>query len=168
MPGKGKVFLMINVSSRIRTRHHVGKRPHTAIYLHGFDPGTSRMLFDGFEPRITPFVYRKPFPGQRVTPGKFLRNLRGSNHLRSLSKRKRHLRWRFLFGRGTRIRTQDTRFWRPLLYQLSYAPMREIVYHILSAFARANAKNFLFYRKNDRSTVRTIKKPKLNAEKTPI
>ena len=26
-------------------------------------------------------------------------------------------------GRGSRIRTHDTRFWRPLLYQLSYAPM---------------------------------------------
>ena len=25
-----------------------------------------------------------------------------------------------IFGTGTRIRTQDTRFWRPLLYQLSY------------------------------------------------
>ena len=27
------------------------------------------------------------------------------------------------FGRGRRIRTLGTRFWRPLLYQLSYAPM---------------------------------------------
>ncbi len=26
-------------------------------------------------------------------------------------------------SRGTRTRTQDTRFWRPLLYQLSYAPV---------------------------------------------
>ena len=29
-----------------------------------------------------------------------------------------------LFGRGRRIRTLGTRFWRPLLYQLSYAPMK--------------------------------------------
>ena len=28
----------------------------------------------------------------------------------------------FSFGRGTRARTLDTRFWRPLLYQLSYTP----------------------------------------------
>ena len=27
-------------------------------------------------------------------------------------------------GRGRRIRTLGTRFWRPLLYQLSYAPMK--------------------------------------------
>ena len=27
-------------------------------------------------------------------------------------------------GRGRRIRTLDTRFWRPLLYQLSYTPMK--------------------------------------------
>ena len=29
----------------------------------------------------------------------------------------------FIFGRGRRIRTLGTRFWRPLLYQLSYAPV---------------------------------------------
>ncbi len=29
----------------------------------------------------------------------------------------------FLFGRGRRIRTLGTRFWRPLLYQLSYTPI---------------------------------------------
>ena len=28
-----------------------------------------------------------------------------------------------LFGRGRRTRTLGTRFWRPLLYQLSYTPM---------------------------------------------
>ncbi len=31
--------------------------------------------------------------------------------------------WVFLFGRGDRTRTCDTRFWRPVLYQLSYSPM---------------------------------------------
>ena len=29
---------------------------------------------------------------------------------------------RIFFGRGTKARTLDTRFWRPLLYQLSYTP----------------------------------------------
>ena len=29
----------------------------------------------------------------------------------------------FVFGRGSRIRTHGTWFWRPLLYQLSYTPM---------------------------------------------
>ena len=29
----------------------------------------------------------------------------------------------FFFGRGRRTRTLGTRFWRPLLYQLSYAPI---------------------------------------------
>ena len=28
-----------------------------------------------------------------------------------------------IFGRGTKTRTLDTRFWRPLLYQLSYTPL---------------------------------------------
>ena len=29
----------------------------------------------------------------------------------------------FFYGRGRKIRTLDTRFWRPLLYQLSYTPV---------------------------------------------
>ena len=33
------------------------------------------------------------------------------------------LRTAFLLGRGSKIRTHDTRFWRPLLYQLSYTPV---------------------------------------------
>ena len=27
-----------------------------------------------------------------------------------------------VFGRGSRVRTRDLRFWRPSLYQLSYTP----------------------------------------------
>ena len=38
---------------------------------------------------------------------------------------KKHADWRaFCIGRGRRIRTRDPRFWRPVLYQLSYTPMR--------------------------------------------
>ena len=29
---------------------------------------------------------------------------------------------RIIYGRGGETRTRDTRFWRPVLYQLSYAP----------------------------------------------
>ena len=29
----------------------------------------------------------------------------------------------YFFGRGRRIRTLGTRFWRPMLYQLSYTPI---------------------------------------------
>ncbi len=32
------------------------------------------------------------------------------------------MRWTFYF-RGRRIRTRDPRFWRPVLYQLSYTPI---------------------------------------------
>jgi hypothetical protein len=31
--------------------------------------------------------------------------------------------WPFFIGRGDRTRTCDTRFWRPVLYQLSYSPI---------------------------------------------
>lgn len=34
---------------------------------------------------------------------------------------------RILYGRGGETRTRDTRFWRPVLYQLSYAP--KVSYH---------------------------------------
>ena len=43
-----------------------------------------------------------------------------------------------LFGRGRRIRTRDPRFWRPVLYQLSYTPVygffRNICYYITFLF----------------------------------
>ena len=35
------------------------------------------------------------------------------------------------FGRGRRIRTLATRFWRPLLYQLSYTPILISTYEIM-------------------------------------
>ena len=34
---------------------------------------------------------------------------------------------RIVSGRGGETRTRDTRFWRPVLYQLSYAP--KVSYH---------------------------------------
>ena len=39
------------------------------------------------------------------------------------TKTKDHRMVVFYFGRGTKARTLDTRFWRPLLYQLSYTPI---------------------------------------------
>ena len=43
-------------------------------------------------------------------------------YLRNTSLKK--ARYRVLFsGRGRKIRTHDPRFWRPVLYQLSYTPM---------------------------------------------
>ena len=39
------------------------------------------------------------------------------------TKIKDHRMVAFYFGRGTKARTLDTRFWRPLLYQLSYTPI---------------------------------------------
>ena len=40
-------------------------------------------------------------------------------------------------GRGSKTRTRDTWFWRPVLYQLSYAPKNEtIIAHLLAAQKR--------------------------------
>ena len=46
-----------------------------------------------------------------------------SSHQLSLDCHKKTTRKGGLFyGRGSKIRTHDTRFWRPMLYQLSYTP----------------------------------------------
>ena len=42
-----------------------------------------------------------------------------------LSIKKHHPNGR-CFGRGRKARTLDTRFWRPLLYQLSYTPIKRL------------------------------------------
>ena len=37
----------------------------------------------------------------------------------------------FFYGRGRETRTPGTRFWRPLLYQLSYTPISQLVNYIM-------------------------------------
>ena len=39
-------------------------------------------------------------------------------------------------GRGSRDRTHGTRFWRPLLYQLSYTPMYSMMYFVIGLVQR--------------------------------
>ncbi len=51
----------------------------------------------------------------------FLRNIFRENK-KGLNGKNRQT-FSFCCGRGTKNRTRDTWFWRPLLYQLSYTPM---------------------------------------------
>ena len=58
----------------------------------------------------------------------------------------------FCFGRGRRIRTRDPRFWRPVLYQLSYTPVQYpiIIPHLFefcNRFCENSSKNFSQYSK---------------------
>ena len=47
-----------------------------------------------------------------------------STNLLFSNKKYGHTEWCVhIFGRGRRIRTRDPRFWRPVLYQLSYTPV---------------------------------------------
>ena len=49
-------------------------------------------------------------------------------------------------GRGRRIRTRDPRFWRPVLYQLSYTPVQQVIlYHTSLKIARGFAKKVLLF-----------------------
>ena len=50
----------------------------------------------------------------------FLRNILRGNK-KGLNDKNRQT-FSFCCGRGTKNRTRDTWFWRPLLYQLSYTP----------------------------------------------
>lgn len=49
-----------------------------------------------------------------------------------------------LSGRGSKIRTHDPRFWRPMLYQLSYTPI--IILRILDTQI-CTINQELFYKK---------------------
>ena len=69
-------------------------------------------------------------------PGCFsnARTLTGSHPSLSLNeKRTRYKSSRCIFGRGSRIRTHGTWFWRPLLYQLSYTPIFICWIHFICA-----------------------------------
>ena len=50
-------------------------------------------------------------------------------------------------GRGRRIRTRDPRFWRPVLYQLSYTPvfLTCLLYHTCRRFSICFLKKLLFF-----------------------
>ena len=55
--------------------------------------------------------------------------------VRFIEKSQVEIRLGFFLGRGRRIRTRDPRFWRPVLYQLSYTPVsfdRIIISHLFS------------------------------------
>ena len=51
-----------------------------------------------------------------------------STHYNKRTSPKRDL---FFYGRGRETRTPGTRFWRPLLYQLSYTPILQLVNYIM-------------------------------------
>ena len=56
----------------------------------------------------------------------------------------------FFLGRGRRTRTRDPRFWRPVLYQLSYTPVffrTRVLYHTFSRFAIPFLKKVSYLRK---------------------
>ena len=48
----------------------------------------------------------------------------------------------YLFGRGGRTRTRDPRFWRPVLYQLSYTPMHPYIILNFFRFVKCFLKKF--------------------------
>ena len=51
----------------------------------------------------------------------------------------------YLFGRGGRTRTRDPRFWRPVLYQLSYTPVHLTIIPHSFYFCKSFFKKTLFY-----------------------
>ena len=78
---------------------------------------------------------------------------------RILLKKADCFRNRLFLGRGTKTRTQDTWFWRPLLYQLSYTPMDGLYYTtsankmqgVFANFSKNIPKSFLICGSSDAS-----------------
>ena len=59
----------------------------------------------------------------RLSKTPFLRRTAQEGRLSSEQKKEAMTIVMTSFGRGRKARTLDTRFWRPLLYQLSYTPV---------------------------------------------
>ena len=51
----------------------------------------------------------------------------------------------FFLGRGGRTRTRDPRFWRPVLYQLSYTPMHSYIISHTFCFCKSFFDFFLSF-----------------------
>lgn len=48
----------------------------------------------------------------------------------------------FFTGRGDKIRTRDPRFWRPVLYQLSYSPLTDEFKYTIKTVLMSTRKDF--------------------------
>ena len=63
------------------------------------------------------------------------------------------------FGRGSKIRTHDPRFWRPMLYQLSYTPkkLQPFLFRLRISCTQLFPINQAFFSHNDNQ--QKIKRP---------
>lgn len=87
------------------------------------------LVDDIFLCRVFVFVaIQKSTKGARVVRRLVVKLVR---HSVSIANKKTSLEifFRCNLGRGSRTRTYDTWFWRPVLYQLSYAPLRYVDYY---------------------------------------
>ena len=75
---------------------------------------------------VEPQIYGVPEKSKTFWGEEEQRRERAYDFLERKSRRERYT-VRDDDGRGTKTRTLDTRFWRPLLYQLSYTPKCLIV-----------------------------------------
>ena len=62
-----------------------------------------------------------------------------------IEKRQVENRLGFFLGRGGRTRTRDPRFWRPVLYQLSYTPLHSYIISHTFCFCKSFFDFFLSF-----------------------
>ena len=86
----------------------------------------------------SPAFYRPPFACSQT-------HFFVSSHQLPPICKKRPVKGRF-FGRGSKIRTHDPRFWRPMLYQLSYTPIMSFA-NLDTYFFRINQVFFCTFNK---------------------
>ena len=96
-------------------------------YTNGLEVASQPLLRCPKYGGVTPYFDRCAILASLHLPpaalGDEARHARASDKFCLTKKKQSPKWWLFLFGRGRRTWTLGTRFWRPLLYQLSYTPI---------------------------------------------
>ena len=121
-------------SSHTKTFRGIIQRSNDAMHFVSFTAGTLvRTTNDSFAETASPSGGCRPVYdclNERIGVGADIIRppfrFKGETGANKKDKARKPLRindFRAFFGRGTKDRTRDTRFWRPMLYQLSYTPI---------------------------------------------
>ena len=120
-------FIYMEKASKIAVKQKQWLSPQDCLwYANGLEVASQPLLWCSKYGSVTPYFDRCAILASLHLPpaalGDEARHARASDKFCLTKKKQSPKRWLFLFGRGRRTWTLGTRFWRPLLYQLSYTP----------------------------------------------
>ena len=121
-------FIYMEKASKIAVKQKQWLSPQDCRwYTNGLEVASHPLLRCPKYGGVTPYFDRCAILASLHLPpaalGDEARHARASDKFCLTKKKQSPKRWLFLFGRGRRTWTLGTRFWRPLLYQLSYTPI---------------------------------------------